>query len=110
MLMQMVLGRFNYDTVRKAFEVYMQSHSAMPKPADIVQIIEPQKKERKWCGATFIDIKRRTRENQFITDEEKKYCSDFIQARIAAPEEERGIIDDAIRQVEQHNKQYWIEN
>ena len=107
---QMYLEDYTYNQVEQAFKIYMKASSVMPKPADIVKIIDPPKPKRKWCGATFIDIRRRIRENQFITDEEQKYCSDFIQAQITAPEEERGLIDDAIRQVEQQNKQYWIEN
>lgn len=108
MLMQMILGRFDYETVRNAFGLYLQSSSDMPKPADIVKIIEPSIEPRKWCGATFIDIKRRMRENQFITNAELKYCDDFIQARIKEPDN-AGMIDDAMRQVEQQNKQYWLE-
>ena len=80
MLMQMTLGRFDYEVVREAFGRYLQHGATMPTPADIIKIIEPPVVPRKWCGATFIDIKRRSRENQFITNAEKKYCDDFIQA------------------------------
>lgn len=105
----MVLGRFNFPEVEKAFQIYLEKGNSMPKPADIVKIIEPPVEQRKWCGATFIDIKRRWRENQFITDAEKKYCSDFIAAKITAPEQERALIEDSIRQVTQQEKQYWLE-
>ena len=108
MVMQMTLGRFDYETVKSAFEIYLQRSSDMPKPADIIKIIEPQAQERKWCGATFIDIKRRWRENQFITDAEKKYCSDFTAAKIKEPDN-APMIEDAIKQVEQQNKQYWLD-
>lgn len=104
MLMQMVLGRFSYEDVRKAFGIYLQKSSDMPKPADIVKIIEPPIEERKWCATTFIDIKRRAREGQFITKDEKQYCEGFINARIGSPEN-----DDVVRQLEQQNKQYWLE-
>lgn len=105
----MVLGRFNIEQVEAAFRVYMEHQTVMPKPADIVKIIEPPVPERKWCATTFIDIKRRNRENQFITNAEKQYCNDFINARIKAPEADREEIESAIRQVEQQNKQYWLE-
>lgn len=107
--MQMTLGRFEYEIVRDAFSQYLQTGSTMPTPADIIKIIEPPVQERKWCATTFIDIKRRMRENQFIMDSERQYCNDFIAARIKAPEELRDEIETAIRQVEQQNKQYWVE-
>lgn len=108
MLMQMTLGRFDYEKVRDAFSKYLQYGATMPTPADIIKIIEPPVEPRKWCGATFVDIKRRTREGQFITNAENKYCEDFIQARIKEPDN-AGIIDDAMRQVERQNKQCWLE-
>lgn len=108
MLMQMILGRFDYEAVRKAFGQFLQNSSDMPKPADIIKIIEPPIEPRKWCATTFIDIKRRTRENQFITDAEKKYVEDFISTRVK-DSDTASMIDDAMRQVEQQNKQYWLE-
>lgn len=81
----------------------------MPTPAEIIRIIEPPMEPRKWCGATFIDIKRRKRENQFITNAENKYCDDFITARITAPEEDRDLIEDAIHKSEQQSIEYWKE-
>lgn len=108
MLMQMALGRFDYESVREAFGIYLQTNSDMPKPADIIMILEPHKKPKTWCATTFIDIKRRARENQFITNAEKKYCEDFVQARIKEPDN-AGMIDDTLKQVEHENKQYWLE-
>lgn len=105
---KLVLGRFTIQQVEAAFRVYMERETSMPKPADIVKIIEPPVEPRKWCGATFIDIKRRKRENQFITNAEEKYCYDFLQARIKEPDN-AGMIDDAIKQVERENKQYYLE-
>ena len=81
----------------------------MPTPADIVKIIEPPKPVQKWCGATFIDIKRRTRENQFITDEEKKYCNDFIAAKVKAPEEQQGLLENAIQEAAIADTRYWMQ-
>lgn len=107
-LFQLVLGGFKISDVETAFAQYLESNTNMPTPADIVKIIEPPVEPRKWCAITFIDIKRRTRENQFITDAEKKYVQDFISARIKDLDT-TSIIDDAMRQVEQQNRQYWLE-
>lgn len=102
------MGGFKISDVETAFAQYLESNTNMPTPADIVKIIEPPVEPRKWCAITFIDIKRRTRENQFITDAEKKYVQDFISARIKDLDT-TSIIDDAMRQVEQQNRQYWLE-
>lgn len=109
MLMQMTLKRFPYEIVRKAFEIYLEKNSTMPTPSDIIKIIEPPKQERKWCGATYIQLCKRKRENQFMLDKELAYIADFERARTTAPEEQQGLIDDAVRQVEHENKQYWLE-
>lgn len=108
MLMQMALGRFDYEAIREAFGIYLQTNSDMPKPADIIMILEPHRKPKTWCATTFIDIKRRKREGQFVTRDEEKYCSDFLSAKTKEPDN-AGIIDDALRQVERENKQYWLE-
>lgn len=79
----------------------MQQSSDMPKPADIIAIIDPQAREKKWCATTFIDIKRRKREGQFITDEEEKYCDNFINSKVHE-------VDYALGEVKRQNKQYWI--
>lgn len=107
-MFRLVLGRFTINQIEAAFKIYIEKNTVMPKPADIVKIIEPPAEPRKWCGATFIDIKRRTRENQFITNAEKQYCEDFIAARIKEPDNS-GMIEDALKQVEQQNKQYYLE-
>ena len=50
----MVLGRFTIENVESAFRIYMEHQAVMPKPADIVKIIEPPVQERKWCATSFI--------------------------------------------------------
>lgn len=107
-MFKLVLGRFTIEQVEMAFRIYMEKGVIMPKPADIVKIIEPPIEPRKWCGVTFVDIKRRKREGQFINDYEEKYCSEFIRARIQEPDN-AGLVDDAIKQVERESKQYWLE-
>jgi hypothetical protein len=109
MLMQMTLKRFPYEIIKSAFEIYLEKGSVMPTPADIIKTIEPPQKEQVWCGATYIQLCKRKRENQFMLDAELKYIKDFENARITAPEQQRGLIDDTMRQVEQENKQYRLE-
>ncbi len=82
MLMQMVLGEFDYDAVRGAFMQFLQVSSDMPKPADIIGILEPEKKVKKWCAVTFGEIKRRIRHCEFVSSAEHKYCADFVAAKV----------------------------
>ena len=100
---QMVLGRFTIEEVEDAFMVYLGRETVIPKPADIVKIIEPPVESKKWCGATFIDIKRRLRDGEFITDSEKKYCLEYVAARIEDPE-----IDKTVRKIDQQDRKYWV--
>lgn len=103
----MTLGRFDYEIVRAAFSVYLQSGSDMPKPADIIKIIEPPIEAKKWCKVTFLDIKRKKRENEFTTNEEDQYCRDFVDAQVNAPEEQKLLIEGAMSQLAVEDKRYW---
>ncbi len=108
MLMQMTLGRFDYETVRAAFGVYLQTGKDMPKPADIIQIIEPKPEKKEWSTTAFIDIKRRIREGQFVPKEERQFCNDFITNAVKQQPDSRVAMDGAIRLVEEQDKKYWI--
>lgn len=107
-MFQFMLGGYTYAKIEWAMREYLKRNNQLPAPSDIINIIEPPVEARKWCATTFIDIKRRTREGQFITNDEKKYVQDFISARVKDPDT-ASMIDDAMRQVEQQNKQYWLE-
>lgn len=107
MLMQMTLGRFPYDIIREAFSIYLQNGSTMPTPSDIIKIIEPPKEEKKWCKVTFLDIKRRKRENQFVSLSEDKYCDDFIRASVNANSDDKEELNSAIKQAQIEHNQYW---
>lgn len=109
MLMQMVLGGYDYETIRAAFGVYLNNNSVMPKPADIVKIINPPAEKKKWCKVTFLEIKRMKREGQFTTAAEGQYIQDFMQASVSGDAEERELLGGAVKQAELEHKQYWIE-
>lgn len=107
---ELVLGRFRFDQIERAFAVYLERNTQMPKPADIVNIIEPPAAKRKWCGATFLDIKRRMREGQFITKDERQYCDDYIsQATNPASDYSIEAID-YMKRAQLEDKNYWSMN
>ena len=81
----------------------------MPTPADIIKIIEPPILEKKWCKVTFLEIKKRKRENAFVSLAEDKYIEDFVRAQVHGTEEVKGLIDDTLRQAALEHKQYWGE-
>ncbi len=104
---QMVLGRFTIEKVKAAFRIYMETQSVMPKPSDIVKIIEPPVEPRKWCKITFLEIKRKRRENVFTTNEENQYCEDFVSAQVNASEEQKNLMEDTMRQLAIEDRRYW---
>lgn len=104
-----ILGEYDCQVVFEAMKTYVSRKGDIPVPADIMNIINPAPEPKKWCSTTFFDIKRRAREGQFITREEDKYCSDFVQAKVKSSPDERGEIENAIKRVESENKKYWIE-
>ena len=100
---QMCLSEFTFAEVREAFKVYLMSNAEMPAPADIVKIIRPP---RVWCATSFIDIKRRSREGEYITQREQQYCVDFVARATSAPEEQRIGLEKAIKSVELEDRRY----
>ena len=107
---KLVLGRFTIQQVEMAFRIYMEKETTMPKPADIVKIIEPPVEPRKWCKVTFLDIKRKKRENVFTSLAEDQYCEDFIRAATSTTGDERALLEAGLRQESLEHKQYWIGN
>lgn len=105
---QLVLKDYTYNEVEQAIYRYMQVAKTMPKPADIINIINPPKKKREFCKVTFLDIKRRMRENQFITFEEEQYIRDFLDAAVSTDEGQRELVQTAIEQAERENRKYWL--
>lgn len=108
-LFAIVLSDYSIEQIETAFKTYLKRNTDMPKPADIVKIIEPPKPEKKWCKVTFLEIKRKKRENIFTTDEENKYCEDFIKASVSGCPDERLALNEVVQQAAIENKQYWIE-
>lgn len=101
-LFQFTLQEFTIKEVKEAFQEYVKNNSVMPKPSDIVDIITGAK-EKVWCSATFIDLRRRGREGQYLTPEERQYCDDFVAAKVEGNSK-------AIKQEKIESKQYWLEN
>lgn len=44
-LFQMMLGKYPFEKVRAGFMKYMERNSEMPAPADIINIIDPYKRD-----------------------------------------------------------------
>lgn len=105
---QMVLGKYTMLEVADAFREYMETKTVMPKPADIVKIIDPSVEVRKWSAVAFIDIRRRSREGQFITRDERQYCDDYLAAQIECPDAREDRVK-TLSQIEKEDKQYWLD-
>lgn len=80
-LFKRVLGKYSWDAINAAFDVYLERNAQMPTPADIVNIIDPP---QRWCSETYRQIKERLREGRaFVSDEERNYCHNYEKAHIA---------------------------
>lgn len=100
-----VLSDYDIESVTDAFKMHLRKSSVMPTPADIVAIIEPPVAPVRWSATAFIDIKRRWREGQFITDKEKKYCESYVSAQINEVQSEER--KSALLQVKKENNDYY---
>lgn len=55
---QMFLWDYTYDSIEKAFRVYMRSETVMPKPADIIKLIAKPTAKNTADGLTDGQLKR----------------------------------------------------
>lgn len=79
-LFQIKLANFTWKQIEDAFGMYLNTGTAMPKPADIISIIEPKPV---WCKLTFQEIRKKQIACEFVTDDEYRYCEEFIAAHVA---------------------------
>jgi hypothetical protein len=103
-----LLSKYSFNAIENAIYKYLEHATVMPKPSDLIKIINPPKPKRAFCKVTFLDIKRRKRENQFVSLEEEKYCQEFIEAALTCDESQRDLIQSTIKQMEIENKRYWL--
>jgi hypothetical protein len=103
-LFKMVLKKYSYQQIESAFVKYLTIKTEMPTPADIVAIIDPATQPKKWSATAFIDIKKRSREGQYITPEQRKYCEDYIKAQIESNSPEMA---ETVSMVAIEDKKYW---
>jgi hypothetical protein len=104
-LFKVVLGRYTWESIESAFLSHLSSSEDMPTPANIVAFIDSDKSDKKWCSVTFLDIKRRIREGEYVTLEEKRYCEEFISSKVNDDESMYG----AIKSSEVLDRKYWID-
>lgn len=72
----LVLQEYNIQTIQRAFAQYLRQSSAMPTPADIVNIIEPPQEEL--SAAVYVTIRKKIIDgNVYVTNAEKEYVHAF---------------------------------
>lgn len=81
----MQLSEYSYEQVRTAFRAYIKRNIVMPKPADIVNLIDPPKQEWKPDWPVYIALKKRIqRDGYYVYGVEREFlkrCDDFAIAR-----------------------------
>lgn len=106
---QFVLADYQYSEIEEAFKVYLKNNKTMPKPADIANIIDPPVEPFKWCKMTYLEIKKKQRENVFTTIEEDQYCKDFIDTSVKGNIDNKQELASVIKQEQIEHNQYWGE-
>lgn len=77
-LFELVLKEYDIKTIEEAFLRYVQSESEMPTPHDIIKIIDPSKNRLKWDSEVFKEIKRKMRDDCYVSEDEIKYCNNYM--------------------------------
>jgi len=76
---QFVLGDYATTKVVEAFGKWLKTQSYAPTPADIVAIIE---NKPIFDTATYIAIKDRMKEGEFMLEREKQYLRDYERQKL----------------------------
>jgi hypothetical protein len=76
-----ILSDYPMDSILMALKHYVMTKADIPTPADLRNIIDPP--PLPLSGAVYIDIKKRGREDQFITRDEKEYCRKYEEQEMA---------------------------
>lgn len=95
---QWLLGRFTIEQVRNAFRQFIERNAGMPDASQIINLIDPP--PSKLSVAVFLDIKKRWREGQYITPDEKDYCRAVTDQELAKSHGGSEEYRQAIRQLE----------
>lgn len=85
------LAGYDFREIRNAFGVYMDTHTDMPKPANIINIINPPAPKPDW--AAYVSIRQRMKDPYtFVMDDEKayvRYCERYSVDNLKSYEERK---------------------
>jgi len=101
---QWILGDYDIEQVKAAFLKYVKTHSDMPAPADIINIINPPPPKIDW--PLYIELKKRLRQsNVYVDQDERAFVRNCENLAILRQKNEMQNYADAQRQLEGHFSQ-----
>jgi hypothetical protein len=107
------LAEYPYDQVRAAFRAYIKRSTVMPKPADIINLIDPPKEEWKPDWAVYIALKKRIqRDGYYVYGSEREFlqrCDDFAIKRAVVKDELISEDERTARQIATGEKTFALE-
>lgn len=77
----LVLGEYEFPTIRRAFGVYLKRHTEMPAPADIVNIIDPPKESL--SAAMYVSLQKKAYSGEYLMRDEREFCEAFRRQEYA---------------------------
>lgn len=71
-----ILSDFTVEQILDAMRRYMRMQSDIPAPADLARILAPNEQEN-LSPVVYAHFRRKVRNGEFLTSEERKYCEKF---------------------------------
>lgn len=103
-MFQRVLGRFTFRQIQKAFDRYLERHSEMPAPSDIVNIIEPP--QEPLSAATYVSLQKKAYSGEYLMRDEREFCEAFRRQEFAKARGGSEELREAEREVAQFRLAY----
>ena len=72
---QWMLGRFTIEQVRSAFRQYIERHTDLPVPANIINIIDPPRE--RLSAAVYIAYQKKACSGGWLLSDERQFCRDY---------------------------------
>ena len=100
----LVLGEYDFATIRKAFTEYLKRRNEMPAPADIVNIIDPPPEPL--SAATYVSLQKKAYSGEYLMRDEREFCEAFRRQEFAKTRGGSDELREADREIAQFKLSY----
>ncbi|HXG35726.1 MAG TPA: hypothetical protein VNL15_02025, partial [Dehalococcoidia bacterium] len=85
--------------ILRAMKQYANTHSDIPSPADIRNIIDPPKQEL--SAALYVSLQKRACSGEYLMQDERDFCAAFREQEMAKARGGSDVLREANREIEQ---------